>query len=219
MPEGSRPDPPANSIRLVVGQTFGADTPVANTLWVRNGSAVTPSQGDLDGLCDYVGTIWKNRFLPQLSNALVLTNVDAWYYGAGGIALAAARSVSGTGGKAGVALPSNVALCVGWNVQQHYKGGHPRTYLAGPAADQLTGGRRFQQSYVDAVRGAANGFETDFSLVNLGGLGTLKLGVVSFVNKNAWRTPPIFRDFTANGAHVDSRVDSMRRRLGRDIPP
>lgn len=218
-PPQARPDPPAHIIRLVVGMTYGADTPVANTFWVRNGGAEVPSQGTLDAYADFFGNKFASNFAPQLSQGLFVTNCDAWYYGTNGIALASQRAVSAQGGKPGVHLPSNVAICVGWRVAQHYKGGHPRTYLCGPAPDALSGGRRFLQTYCDAVRGAANQLQLDANGGTSGALQDLHLGTVSFVNKKAYRNPPIFRDYVVGGAHVDSRVDSMRRRLGRDIPP
>jgi hypothetical protein len=219
MPTGQRPDPPAHSVHLTVGGTYGGDTPIANTFWVRNGNAQVPTVATLDSLALWLGNAYVAAFLPQLSNALVITNCDAYYYGTAGIAVASSRPITGTGGKAGVALPANVALAVGWQVSTRYRGGHPRTYLVGPASDRLVGGRRFLQAYIDGVRDSANSFHAQIDAYVSGELSGLHLGIVSFVNRKEWRSPPIFRDFVPGGAHADTRVDSMRRRLGRDVPP
>jgi hypothetical protein len=219
MPTGQRPNPPQHSMHFAVAGTYQGDTPFANTLWVRNGNAQTPSQADFNATVASVGTKFVEHFGPQVNTGVVWTNCDGYYYGVNGIDLAYQAPITGSGGKAGIHMPASVALCVGWRVQQHYKGGHPRTYLVGPAADQLLGGRLFTSSYVTAVAGAANAFNTDVNAMSLGAIGLVKLGVVSFVLRNEWRAPPVFRDFTVGGAHCDTRVDSQRRRLGRDVPP
>jgi hypothetical protein len=219
MPAGARPDPPPHSIRLIVAGTYGGDTPVANTLWVRNGNAQTPGAGDFDSFVLAMGNLFVSSFKPLISNAMVWTNADAYYYDVGGIALASSRTITGQGNVTAKAFPASVALCIGWQVQQHYKGGHPRTYLVGPDSGQTTGGRRFTTVLTTGAVAGANNFHAS---VNAGGSGNItgvKLGVVSFVNKGKWRDPPIFRDFVPGGAHCDTRVDSQRRRLGRDIPP
>jgi hypothetical protein len=70
---------------------------------------------------------------------------------------------------------------------------------------------------VSSIETGANVFhDTIESHIPIGdGIASLEHGVVSFVNDGAWRTPPLFRRFLV-GAHVDSRVDTMRRRLGPD---
>lgn len=219
MPSGARPNPPAHSIHLAVAGTYKTDTPFANTFWLRNGNAQTPSQLDFDVAVQNFGDKFVQHMAGQLSNGAVWTNCDAYYYDGGGIALASQRTITGQGGKAGTQLPANVAVCVGWRVQQHYRGGHPRTYLVGPDATSLSGGRLFLQAYCTSVAQAANAFHADVNTMSSGAIGLVKLGVVSFVLRNEWRPDPVFRDFIPSGAHVDSRVDSMRRRLGRDVPP
>jgi hypothetical protein len=47
-----------------------------------------------------------------------------------------------------------------------------------------------------------------------GGIDTVEHGIISFQADNAWRTPPIFRRIISG--RVDSRIDTQRRRLGRD---
>lgn len=204
---------------MAVMGTYGGDTPVANTLWVRNGSALVPSLGDFDATVQWVGDKFVSHFKIHTINAMTWTNIDAYYYDASGILLATQRVLTGSGTRTGLALPANVSVCVGWQVQQHYKGGHPRTYLVGPAPDELAGGRRYTPAYVAAVTLAANQFHSDVNVFSSGNIGSLHLGVVSFFHNKLPRDPAVFRDFVPGGAHCDARVDSQRRRLGRDIPP
>lgn len=206
-------------MHVTVAGTYGADTPVANTFWVRNGAGTAPSQSEFDAFLTHFVNQYEQYFAPQLSNQMAWTNVDGLYYVPGGISVAGQRTTAATGGKAGAHLPANCAICVGWTVQAHYKGGHPRTYLPGPAGDQVQGGRRFLQAYCDAVKVAANNFLGGVNGYAGTTINNVHLGVVSFVLRKEWRSPPVFRDFNPNGAHVDARIDSQRRRLGRDIPP
>lgn len=219
MPTGARPDPPPHSMRIIVAGTYGGDTPVANTLWVRNGAALTPSLADFNALIADIGGGFLNSFKGLVSSAFVWTNADGYYYDVGGIALAGQSPLTGAGTVSAPALPANVALCIGWQVQQHYKGGHPRTYLVGPDSNQLSGGRRFTTTLVNGAVASANTFHSYVNGLSHGNISSVKLGVVSFVLRKQWRTPPIFRDYVTAGAHCDARVDSQRRRLGRDIPP
>lgn len=206
-------------MRLIIRGTYGGDTPVANTLWIRNGAALLPSAGDFDAWVAAVGALFISSFKGLISNKMVWTNADAYYYDVGGIALAAARPITGAGSVTAAAFPASVALCIGWQVQQHYKGGHPRTYLVGPDSGQTVGGRSFSSTIVTGAVTSANQFHASVNTSGSGNVNTVKLGVVSFRNKNAWRTPPIFRDYVLGGAHCDTRVDTQRRRLGRDVPP
>lgn len=219
MPAGARPDPPAHSVRVIVAGTYGGDTPVANTLWVRNGMGAAPSVADFDAFLQDVGDKFVSRFKGLTSAAMAWTNADGYYYDATGIALAASRTLTGAGTQSALPLPASVALCIGWQVQQHYKGGHPRTYLVGPDSGQLVGGRRFTTALTTSAVASANGFHNDVNAMSHGGIAFCRLGVVSFVNKKAWRSPPVFRDYVTGGAHCDTRVDTQRRRLGRDVPP
>jgi len=68
------------------------------------------------------------------------------------------------------------------------------------------------------VQGAKD-FHVGVDAISQGLFSSSKLGIVSFVLRKEWRAPPVFRDFTLGAAHADERIDSMRRRLGRDIPP
>lgn len=195
------------------------DAPFANTFWVRNGNAQNPTQGDFTNFTNNFATSYKTYILPHLSSSVVLNECSSLYYTEQGAELAGAVSVTGNGGVTGTTLPANVSLCVGWRVQQHYRGGHPRTYLPGIPAAELASARLFSAAYVALVAQAAQNFHADVNNNTAGAIGLCKLGVVSFVLRKEWRNPPVFRDFILPSAHADQRIDSMRRRLGRDLPP
>ena len=213
-----RPNPPAHVMHMaVLGLVSGF--PWANTFWVRNGNAQTPSQADFTNFTGNFATTFQTYLLPHLSNQLHTVEVTGLYYGPTGGELAAAVSFDHPGGKTAGAMPMSVSCCIGWRVQAHYRGGHPRTYLAGIPSDSFANPRQFLPAYVAGVASSAADFHTAVNNNVAGLLSSLKLGTVSFINKKQWREPPVFRDFITASAHVDPRIDSQRRRLGRDIPP
>lgn len=218
MPTGQRPDPPAHTIHITALGTLDG-FPWANTFWLRNGNAQTPVQADFTTVVNNFGSKYVTNFLPHLSHTLIMSEFSALYYETGGASLAAAVGYSTIGGDPGNTAPANVSCCIGWRVQAHYRGGHPRTYLAGIPTSKFANSRQFSTAYASAVAGSAAAFHREVNGLSAGALSSLKLGIVSFVLRKEWRNPPVFRDFIIDSAHVDPRIDSMRRRLGRDIPP
>ena len=218
MPTGQRPLPPPHCAHLTVFGTVQG-TPVANTFWVRNGNAAEPSQADFTSFCSDFGAAYLTHFLPHLSSNLTISETSALYYEAGGASLSAAVSHNNAGGEATGPLPANCAMAVGWRVQAHYRGGHPRAYLPAIPANKMADSRQVSATYASALALAAKNFHTFVNDISHGLFASSKLGLVSFVFRKEWRSPPIFRDFVLDSAHCDPRIDSMRRRLGRDIPP
>lgn len=218
MPAPPRPLPPAHSAHFTVLGTVSGN-PVANTFWVRNGNAVLPSQADLNAFTNTVVGHYAFNFMPELSRDFVLNQCSCLYYIATGAELEAVISNTTVGGRAFASLPLNVAACVGWRVQQHYRGGHPRMYLPAIATADVQGPRSLTATKASALAGAGNAFHLGVNGSSAGAFTGAKLGIVSFVFRKAWRDPPVFRDFVTNSAHCDTRIDSMRRRLGHDIPP
>jgi hypothetical protein len=113
-------------------------------------------------------------------------------------------------------LSVNTALCVSWQVAAHYRGGHPRTYFCGLKQNDTVDVQSWTPSTISAWQSAANAFHATVNTFNYGAIQGVRLGTVSFVLRNQWRSPTVFRDFVNGGAVVDSRIDSMRRRLGPD---
>lgn len=217
MPAGPRPNPPAHVVRVTVTGTHDVAR-WANTFWVRNGNETTPTSGDLTSFLNDFVDKFVTRFAPKVGATWTVTGGIALYYGPAGGILDASSSHTGAGALSGSNLPASVAMCVGWKVQPHYRGGHARTYLAGQVTGNIASTTGFSPTVCAAVAVSANSFLTDINGISHGDLSDLHLGTVSFVLAKAWRSPPIFRDFVPGAAHVDTRIDSQRRRLGRDIP-
>lgn len=130
--------------------------------------------------------------------------------GASGVA---PGSTAGT--DAAVAGPANVALCITWKIDRHYRGGHPRTYLWGLTVSGPSGPNTWNASILTNITTAANGFLTDLD-AGVPGSGITTMGLVAIHRKRnkLVLTPPLISPI--NSAVVDSRIDSQRRRLGKD---
>jgi hypothetical protein len=216
MPPPPRPNPPRDVAHLVVhGSQSGV--PWANTFWVRNGNLQTPTVSNFAAIVDAVRSYWVSAFIEHIGTGATVEGCDGLYYGATGLELGVNEPHTDTGSMSGSVLPSQVSCGISWTVQAAYKGGHPRTYLPPPSQNALLSTRLFNPSFQAAVAGAANQFLANINVLKAGELDDLHLGTVSFVHQKQWRTPPVFRDFVPGRATVDQRIDTQRRRLGRDI--
>jgi hypothetical protein len=191
--------------------------PWANTFWVRNGGGQSPAASDFANMTSAFRARWVARFIEHITTGATIEGCNGLYYGALGLELGFNDPHVDTGSMSGSVLPSQVATGVSWAIQQAYKGGHPRTYLPPPAQTALLSPRLFNPSFTSSVTGAANGFHADVNAIASGNFSDAHLGVVSFVHEKAWRSPPVFRDFSPGKAAVDQRIDTQRRRLGRDL--
>lgn|SRR6476661_10134582 len=214
-PEGHRPNPPANVARVSIeGTTTGV--PWANVFWVRNGNAVTPAIGDLLAVLGDILDAFDSTLLPNLSSGLVKDGGSILYYGETGAELGVDKSDHDTGSSGGALSVSSVACGISWKVQARYRGGHPRTYLAGVPSTAISNPNTLTGAFCTAVASDANDFHAAVNAITHGDFNDVHLGTVSFQHNGEWRSPTLFRDYVPGAATVDTRIDTQRRRLGPD---
>lgn len=111
------------------------------------------------------------------------------------------------------ALPVNVACCISWVIADRYRGGHPRIYL--PAADGTDIGTASSWSTTSlaAYQNAANGFHAAINALTTAGT-TWQHVAVRYFSQNQVLPNPYVRP--VNGTVVHTRVDTQRRRLGKE---
>lgn len=216
MPAGARPNPPAHVAHFSVEGVVDDAYPWACGFWVRNGNEDSPTVNNLTDVAEDIGDLFKANFARVSSSRLDYLVCRAIYYGPTGGELGVDSPMSGSGTGSASVLPANVAMCISWKVGPRYRGGHPRTYLAGIDADTQEDATSFIGTEVATAQADANDFLAGVNAINRGDFTDAHLGTVSFVLDNEWRTPPIFRDYVPDATTVDTRIDSMRRRLGRD---
>jgi hypothetical protein len=176
----------------------------------------TPTDSDLEAVLDGVNTAYVTNLLTPLNTNVEYLGCEGVYYSAGDPRRFISDSTGVGANDDGVALPANVACAISWRISASYRGGHPRTYLCGLNTEQVSDTARFTPAAQAAIQAAASAFRGDMNAITGGTSVTdTRLGTVSYVLDGDWRATPLFRPFTGEG--VDARIDSQRRRLGRDI--
>lgn len=210
-----RPDPPNRSVRLVYSGHFGAANWV-NVMWLFLTGSGEITTSDLNTLATACYTPYVSNLMAQLRTSCVLDECAVNLYQDGDL-LQGTHTGSGAGGHAaGSDLPASVACAISWIIPSHYRGGHPRTYLCGLASDELNGTKSWSTSFLANMTSEAISFHNAIEAISPIGAGIagVEHGIISFQSGKQWRTPPIFRRIS--GALCDTRVDTQRRRLGRD---
>jgi hypothetical protein len=187
-----------------------------NVMWLfltGSGEITTPELDDLAAACSEA---YADNFLPLLSNLTTLEGTQVVLYSAGD----AFEGVAGAGGSGSAGstnnLPANITACVSWNIAPHYRGGHPRTYIPGLRIANVLDNTSWDPTFVSSLTSAGNSFHADLEAISgiSSGISTVEHGVASFVRSGDWRDPPVFYRITS--CTVDTRIDTQRRRLGRD---
>lgn len=217
MPSGPRPNPPTRVCKLTYSGHFGG-APWVNVMWLFLTGSGEITTSELNTLADHCSSIYATRLMVWLSIDSELEATQVVLYSSGDSFEGVSNDLH-TGGHTGSAfLPANIAACITWGIAPVYRGGHPRTYLAGISQDQIASVNSFSAGFLTALRTAADLFHSDLEAITgvSSGISSVEHGVVSFVRDKAWRTPPVF--YRINSSTMDNRIDSQRRRLGADVP-
>lgn len=122
---------------------------------------------------------------------------------------------STAGSLIGPTWSAQVACCVSWPIARRYRGGHPRTYFPPGLETDSLDTSHWKPAYLANIQAAALAFQVGVDVTAEGSVTACKLGCVSYVLAGAPRDVPLFFPFTG-GPAVHSRIDTQRRRLGRE---
>lgn len=197
-------------IQGVIGsQTINAAN-VLHTLCATPGP-YTPAQ-----LTTYATSFYNafnTRFAQYMStsyhyNGCVVTALD-------GTGVQGLYSHTAAGTDAGTVLSPGQTVAITWKANIAWRGGRPRTYLAGitNAFTVNPGGSGLNSSRTSALATSAIGFIGDINALTIAS-GATTLGFPSYYSKYQFRPTPIFYFFTT--AVVHDRLDSQRRRNGKE---
>jgi hypothetical protein len=206
---GPFPDVP-QVLRFTVKQHLEA-AKVVNGFYVSY-TGTTPSNAVCATLAVDFGDDFNTHLIPHLSVNLVVDEVEC-------IDLTTRTSGSGigtgswAGGHTESVLPASSSLLCHWGVPVRYRGGHPRTYLAGLTQDRLTNNQEISGS-------AQTTFDSDFaafvSAVEARVESGTSLHSFVLVRVNHDPTPPtLVGTFEISAGGVQQRVCTQRRRLGK----
>lgn len=186
--------------------------PWTNTVWFAfEGS---PSGSDLDTLADGGYTAWEDNLLDFTSTANVLTQCVATVWD-GGLELEGVHVASEAGTNDQEPVPGNVALVVSWKIREHYRGGKPRSYIAGCTRDKYASNAAWDDDFVAAVSTLAQSYLDDVNALTAGGITAVVASVVHFFSDGAALDPPQLSPLV--GAAAQKRICTQRRRLGAEL--
>jgi len=177
-----------------------------------NVPADTPT---MNSICQAVHTAYLNAFTPLWDASCVLDTVD-------GQDLASRTGAVGTftlahpgSGASVITMAVQVAVTLSWTITDRYRGGHPRTYLPGINASMTANGRLLTTAGKTAYLNAAAGFLTNMNAITAGG-SSWKMCCVRYFSQHQLLANPLVR--LIGGQSVHGRIDTQRRRLGKEVP-
>lgn len=200
-------------VRVVINGTLsGQPTAAVMHSYDPSYSGAHVTQGNLDATAAGFRAAWAAQFLTKQSSAdfvlLAATAQDLSF--ADGLIGTAGGST--TGAQAGSSLPANVAMCISWRVAMHYRGGHGRTYLPGLVQIQQASATSWTGTVITQMTTAANNFMAAANTTM--GTRPSTFVILRRVSGGHALVPP--QPLLVTSAVIDTRIDSMRRRLGKD---
>jgi len=208
---------PDNSVRAAIRGTISGQ-PWVNVFHAQlsTGSAIT--QADLDSWLNTFQANYKTRLGAHQPATVAFVSAQATLYTPNGGVLQSSVSMTGNG-TSGTTEIKDASACkvITWLSTVYWRGGKPRTYLAGVGDTDLIAGSNHQIGSTEAtsLTTAAANFRTDTNAQAVGTITGTSFGFVSFFTGKVARTPAVF--FAITGAKVHPRIGTQRRRIGKWI--
>jgi hypothetical protein len=189
---------------------------VVNVFWCSITTSGTVTQADLDSFTDNFAAAYKSNFDSSQSAKLTHSSCQSTYFvdGTATNVMQSTRTVTGSATGSGTE-DAGLSMIVSWLSGAYWRGGKPRTYLAGAGGNLSTTTRnQWTSAYITVVDAAAAAFLTAINGLTGGSTITgTSLGFVSFTSGGSDRTPPLFFAFTGHKLHP--RTGQQRRRRGK----
>jgi len=182
-------------------------------LWLRVTHALPASAADLVALLNAMAAAFRIRFGPNLSVHWSSTNQRAVWHTSPTDEIGVDGTDVGSGAVAGDSVTANVAVLIDWSIAGTYRGGHPRTYLAGMPESDLENNSRINPVPLAALQTASAGFLSDVNALTAGAITRTELGTVAFFRLHSALAPPVFKPYLA--AAVKKTLATQRRRMRR----
>jgi hypothetical protein len=186
-------------------------TQIANVFHVRNITFQPWTQTEINAITTGVSLAYAAQFAPLGTTTFTYTGADGVDL-TNDVGVTANVPASTPGIRSATGVSNATSCCITWKTAAHFRGGHARTYLPPPATSDITLGNTWTGAYSTAVQTAASAFITAVNGITSSIVPSLSL--VRRIRNGAPINPP--ETYVITGALVDSRVDTMRRRLGKD---
>lgn len=210
MPTGTRPAPPVSTARVAVsGVVFNHRWTNVFYLNITHSGSVTVD--DLKTIADGIAATWDTNVSPQVSNVVAMDTVTIVFFPSSGTELVYAGTYSHVGHGTTPLNDASACIVVDWLIDAYYRGGKPRTYIAGVKADLIDEGSLLDSTYRSGTATAFNALRNAINALTSTNITAAVMGTVSFSTAGAWRVPPVFRPYTS--VKIRSVLGSQRRRL------
>lgn len=173
-----------------------------------------PSVADLQAVGAAINTSFVNQWIPLMSTSATYGGVDLADLTSPTTSQASVTA-NATGTRTGTGLPASACVVTSWSANVRYRGGHPRTYWCVGITTDLSNPRTVAPTFVTAVNNASTAFRTMMNSQTWSGA-TNKMVVLSYVRDGVRLANPV--PYTITGNSVHGRLDTQRRRLGKEIP-
>lgn len=210
--------PPAPLGIRCIAKGYSYASPWANIFYLQY-TAGTPTASDLTTLATSVGASYHTNLMLSSTTGTHLTSMTLvdinTNSGNSGVDLTDRQGLIGTAG-----LPAQCTMVVSWKISRRYRGGHPRNYLPGPADSLRLDFQHWTTTAATNQQAGGIAFITAVNALSSASTGSVRLGTYSFyqgvdptTHKPILRAIPLFEQYIT--AHVDARIDTQRRRLGK----
>jgi len=186
-------------------------------MWLTTEATGVPTTPDVDGLAAALYSAYATAFASHLSNWWHLARCNVTYFPAGTEVVVYGSHEADTPGTVSEAAPgsASVAAVISWIANVYWRGGKPRTYVSGVPLASYDGTTQLKATFQSGLDTAAGSFLTAVNALTPTPFTSVTLSLMSFFSKKVGAVRP--QAFPITGAKVGSRIDSQRRRLGKEV--
>jgi hypothetical protein len=200
-------------IRVVQQGSYGGVN-CANVFHVTSNGSLVYSLNDVQAAANGVRAAYVAQFQSFMSTQATIGNCVAQDLSSDVGAFAVATGAT-AGTDAATPGPANIALCLSWKTARHFRGGHARTYLFGLTTNGPLNPNTFNTTIVSNASTKGLAFLNAVNAINYpDAAGHAVIGMLSRVQNKVVLATPVLYPWTS--VTVDNRIDTQRRRLGRD---
>lgn len=219
--------PNAPSCVLVTLSGTNLTTRWQNKLHFTYPTGYTATLADMTNLGNGVIAAWNSDIAPLCNIGVTLINAQTTDLNSRTGPISSITPVSPpVGTRVGTAMTAQVALVASWVIQNRYRGGHARTYWPGGILSDTNNLHLWNTTFVTTANA---GFTAFISAVNgiavsTGHFAFVMLSYFSGSHKIPGQPPPppvlrpVPTPFAIVGSVVHQRIDTQRRRLGKEVP-
>jgi hypothetical protein len=193
--------------------------PAVNVFYLFSG-LTTYSLSDITSVATQVAAAATTNIKPLVHNSCLLNFVEATDLNSR-TGLVGTVAGFGAGAKTGTSAPNSVAMCVSLPTPLRFRGGHWRMYLPGMAsADINPPNSQWNAGTITAVLAGMRAFRTALNGISAGGATHSWVGVKYFTHDadhHPIYEPLPIRSYPITDTLVHTRIDSQRRRTGKEL--